>query len=568
MPQTWILRHEDAPPEEIVQEWAERLSISPLLADLLWRRGIRDMGEADIYLSPGLKHLAPLSAWPGLEAGAQVIADALNAGETFAVWGDYDVDGVTSTALVLDVLQRHGLEPLHYIPERGEGYGMNVPGVEKLHERGVTMLLTVDCGVSDHESIARAKELGMKVVVSDHHLPGDTLPDANVICNPKIAECPCPDLAGVGVVFFLMAAVNKLLNTPAVDIRTTLDLVALGTLADVVSLYGQNRILAKNGLLLIADAKRPGLAALKEASGYKISAPLGAGQVVFGLAPRINAAGRMGHANDALQMLLCPNLESARPFAKKLDELNTERRAEEDRILEEALAQAEEQKERLGLVLYAPHWHAGIIGIVASRVVEHTYKPTLLLCDKEEGGADIKGSGRSISEFDLHSALQTCDALAQFGGHRQAAGMSLARENLEQLREQFHQAAIAQLGDKPLNPRLKFDAPLGFELVDFTLLKELDLLQPFGMGNPEPVFTSPVLEVKKHRVFGKNHVALELRDANAGITLKGKAWRQAENLRPEHALGVPLRIAYTPKLDTYNGVASIDLRIKDWNRDK
>jgi len=558
-------------------DMAARLQVSPLLVGILWDRGLRELEAMDVFLSPGLRHLAQPNAWPGLREAAAVLAQGLNppeggAQKRMAVWGDYDVDGVTATALVIDFLAQHGIAALHHLPVRGEeGYGLNPEGIEALAAQGVQLLLTVDCGIGDHAAIARARELGMDVVVSDHHLPGPQLPPANAVCNPRLAQCPCPDLAGVGVAFFLMAALNRLLPAPknggaggGVDMRQFLDLVALGTLADVVALEGQNRILTKNGLLLIASAARPGIAALKREAGYDMSAALGASQVVFGLAPRINAAGRMGQAETALRLLLAPDLQQALPLAAQLGELNRLRREEEDRILQAALDQAHAQQDRLGLVLYAPDWHEGVIGIVASRVVEDTNRPTLILTQTEDGL--LKGSGRSIPEFDLHHGISQCaDILVGFGGHRQAAGLRLRLEQLDELRARFHEAARAQLGDEPLPPRQAVDAELGFGQIDFTLLKELELLQPFGMGNPEPVFVSPPLLVAGRRPFGRDnaHVTLELRDIAAGVTLRAKAWRQAKEL-PRDMEGKTIRIAFTPRIDRYNGLATIDLRLRDW----
>ena len=557
----WKLRLEDDPSWD-ASHLAEKLEISPLLVRLLRLRGVSDAGEMQTFLNPGLKNLAPPEEWPGVEDAARTMAQALTAGKKCAVWGDYDVDGVTSTALMLDFLASRGFDAVHHLPNRmGEGYGLNEEGIEKLAARGVGLLLTVDCGISNIAPIARAKELGMTVVVSDHHLPDETLPPADAICNPRLAQCPCPDLAGVGVAFFLAAALNKLLPGDPTDMRRFLDLVALGTLADVVSLHGQNRILTKNGLLLLSQADRPGIAALKEASGFAPGASLEGGHVGFGLAPRINAAGRMGHAQTALDLLLAPDLATATPLAKCLDELNRDRRKLEQTILEEALAQAENWPEMAGLVLCDPEWHAGVIGIVASRVAEARNRPTLMLC--EESG-QLKGSGRSAGDIDLHAALGACsELLLGFGGHRQAAGLRLAGENLDPLRLRFHEAVTSQVGESFPEPSLSVDGELGFGEVDFTLLKELELLQPFGPGNPEPVFTSPPLEVRNRRVFGANHAALDLRDDEAGITLKGKAWRRADDL-PRDTVGKMMRVAYTPKIDRYNGLASIDLQIKDW----
>lgn len=566
----WTLRRTHSPPPDptTLPQLARELQISELLAALLWRRGLMSLRDMDLYLGPHLRHLVPPAQWPGVEPAARVLAQGLEQGLPFAVWGDYDVDGVTATALVTEFLRLRGYAPLPYLPRRmEEGYGMNVAGVEKLAAQGIRLLLTVDCGISDLRPIARAKELGLTVVVSDHHLPGAELPPADAVCNPRLSEpasgdCPCPDLAGVGVAFFLMAALNRMLPGEALDMRRFLDLVALGTLADVVPLKGQNRILVKNGLLLLAEAKRPGLAALKEVSGFHPQAALGAGQVVFSLAPRINAAGRLDDAAKALELLLCPDRDAALPLAQELDRHNTERRAEEERILGEALEQAQAQSHRLGLVLAGADWHQGVIGIVASRVVEAAYKPTLLLCRDDTVPGQLKGSGRSIQECDLFQALQQCaDLLAGFGGHRQAAGLRLDETRLEDLRERFHQAVAQQLGPEPLHATQLVDAELDFGRIDFTLLKELELLQPFGMGNPEPVFISPAVLVLRQKVFAEKHVSLDLRDPLSNVVLRAKAWRQAESLGQDLA-GKRVRVAFTPRVDTYRGTPSIELNIR------
>lgn len=562
MSQNWLPRPNGTAAPSDIDSWAQSLQITPLIARLLWQRGMHSMTDMDVFLSPGLKHLANLDALPGLTDAAETLAKGLASGKTFAVWGDYDVDGVTSTALVIDFLAKHGIEAKYHLPNRfSEGYGLNKEGIEALAADGVELLLTVDCGITSMEEVARAKELGMTVVVSDHHLPGTELPAADAIVDPRLSDCPCPDLAGVGVAFLLMAALNRLLPTPAVDVRQFLDLVALGTIADVVKLKGQNRILVKNGLLLLSEAKRPGVAALKEACGFAPAASLGAGQVGFGLGPRINAAGRIGEAEIALKMLLAKDYDTARPLAAKLDALNTERRSTEDTILKDAKKQAETQLENLGLVLYHPEWHPGVIGIVASRIVEAHYRPTLIITNEN---GHLKGSGRSTKEFNLYDGLCACeDLLLGFGGHKQAAGLSLEEENLDALREAFHNAVAEQCGEAPLAPTLYVDGELSFTDIDFTLLKELELLQPFGMGNAEPIFTSPTVRVRKRRVFGKNHIKLDLIDETTGISLGAKAWRQAEHMPPSLE-GKNIQLAYTPKIDRYRGTATIDLQIKDW----
>ncbi|MFP5258485.1 MAG: single-stranded-DNA-specific exonuclease RecJ [Acidobacteriota bacterium] len=565
MRKKWIFP-DNAPALALADALADALGISPTIAGLLAGRGLTTAEEMDRYLSPGLRHLMRPQAIPGLAEAAELLAQALGQGRTVAIWGDYDVDGVTGTALLVDFLRERGVSPLWRLPVRAEeGYGLNIAGIEELAEAGAQVLVTVDCGITSVAEVARAKELGLTVVVTDHHLPGPELPPADAVVDPKLAEGPGSDLAGVGVAFFLAAALNRLLPGEQSDVRRLLDLVALGTLADVVPLRGQNRILAKNGLLLLAEARRPGIHALKEVSGHNPKAALGASQVTFGLAPRINAAGRMGRPDAALSLLLAPDLDAARPLAADLDAENTRRRAEEDAILAEALAQAEAAPDRFGLTLFAPHWHQGVIGIVASRVAETRYRPTLILTTDPAKGL-LKGSGRSIPECDLHALLEAiADDLHAFGGHKMAAGLSLAPDNLALVTERFDAAAARALGGKAPQPSLRLDGELSFGAVTATLIRELSLLEPFGCGNPEPVFASPPVAVQSRRTFGENHVALTLRDAVAGVTLKGKAWRMAAVIGQETA-GTTVRVAYSPKISYFSGVPEIELRLRDLGR--
>ncbi len=570
MSKNWIFRtrRDGRAVPDSFHDAAARCGISPRLAELLWLRGLERPEELAEYLSPGLRHLARPSLWPGMAQAASVLSDGLLAGKKLAIWGDYDADGVTSTALALEVLHHHGFDALWHLPDRREeGYGMNVKGVEKLAEEGASMLLTVDCGISDVAAIARARELGMDVVVTDHHLPPETLPEATVLCNPKLADCPCASLAGVGVTFFLMAELNARLaeaGSTRMDMRRTLDLVALGTLADLVDLEGQNRILVKNGLLVLAEAKRPGVSELKAVSGFAPLASLGAGQVIFSLAPRINAAGRVASAKTALALLCAGDCDSAAELARTLDGYNTQRRQEEERITEEAMVQAEAALHEPALVIAGRDWNQGVIGIVASRLVEKYHKPTLVLC---ADGESLKGSGRSISGFDLHAGLARCaDELLSFGGHRMAAGVRVLPEKLEAFRSRFVAVVREELGDEPVPAVQMIDGDLDFKAAtNFIFLKELEMMQPFGVGNPEPVFQSPPLLVKRRRIFGpqKNHVLLELTDESCGVTLQAKAWRQAEQF-PADLEGRRILLAYSPGIDMYNGAASVDVRIKDW----
>jgi single-stranded-DNA-specific exonuclease len=563
MPCTWKLRSPNAVPPEVAGH-ARALNVSPLIAEILWSRGLSTREDMDRFLSPGLRHLAEPGEIPGLTEAARALAQALAEGRRLAVWGDYDVDGLSGVALVKDFFARRGVTVGHHVPNRlREGYGLNVKGVERLAGEGFGALLTVDCGVSNVEEIRRANELGLRVVVSDHHLPGRELPAA-ALCNPRLAPNRCEDLAGVGVAFMLVAALNRLLPGEPLDMRQFLDLVVLGTVADVVRLTGQNRILVKNGLLLLKEPRRPGVAALKAVSGYDTLAELGAGQIGFQLAPRLNAAGRLGDPGKALDLLLAPDPEAARPLAEELNALNAARRKEEQDILDAALAEAEAQVRAgaLGLVLFGRGWHPGVIGIVASRVVERHYRPTLLVC--EENGR-LKGSGRSIEEFDLHAGLVAIeDLFSVYGGHRQAAGFTMEPKNLPALRERFDREVGLATGGVALSPTLKLDRVLGFRDLDQTLLAELELLQPFGVGNPEPVFGTPPVVVRDHKVFGTDHVRLLLHDAEGKATLSAKAWRKAQELTRQ-ILGKTMRFAYTPKIDRFNGIPRIELTIRDWN---
>lgn len=569
MPKRWSIKESAILPN--AQKLAQQLGVSELIVEILAGRGFTTYEDMERFLLPGLKHLPKPSDIPGLVDGANVLAQGFAQELPFAVWGDYDVDGVTSTAVVKNFLAARGIESSHFLPNRLEhGYGLNKGGLDELAEQGVRLLLTVDCGITDHEAVQHAKDLGMIVVISDHHLPEETLPPADAVCNPRLTndqggECECANLAGVGVAWMLMAELNNILPGEKADIRQYLDLVALGTVADVVSLSGPNRVLVKNGLLLIKEAGRPGIGALKEAAGYDRLAAMGAGQIGFGLGPRINAAGRLGDPNLALDMLMAPDLDTARPLAKQLDVMNTDRRREEGEILEQAMEQAKtqlaEHPERMGLVLFGPDWHPGIIGIVASRVVEKYYRPTLILCQKD---GVVKGSGRSISEFDLHAGLGQCaDLLAGFGGHKQAAGLSMNPGNLPALTEAFHDAVVAQVGAEPFSATLKLERELPLAEIDFRLLKELELLQPYGMGNPEPVFVTSDVVVRDYRIFGKNHVKVTLDDPDAKAAIPGKAWRMSEQLTRK-IKGTTMRFAFTPKIDTYGGHPAIELNIKDW----
>ncbi|MCR5563283.1 MAG: single-stranded-DNA-specific exonuclease RecJ [Desulfovibrio sp.] len=572
MVKKWVFRDctADSPPEG----WGEALCISPALLAILWRRGLATAAGMDEFLRPSLSRLTAPPLWPQIPQAARMLKNALLKGAKPVVWGDYDVDGVTATVLCLDVLDAHGIHARHHLPDRStEGYGLNIPAIEALAEEGCDLLLTVDCGISDVAAVARARELGMTVVVSDHHLPPEELPPADAICDPRMGppgEVPCTDLAGVGVAFFLMAALNAELaphTKTRYEMDRALDLVALGTLADLMPLRGENRILVHAGLKHIARALRPGIAALKEICEQDIAAAMTSGQVSFRMAPRINAAGRMEQAETGLRLLRERDYTEALHLARHLDELNQARRTEEDRIFIEAREQAEAllaHGPQPALVLYGENWHPGVIGIVASRIVEAFYRPTVILCSDH---GSLKGSARSVHEFDLHAGLtQTADCLMGFGGHRSAAGLRLAPERLEEFRAAFTQAVEKELGSATLTPQLTLECEIDLaQASSLRFIKELDLLQPFGMGNAEPVFASTPLTVIKHTFIGRDgkHILLHVRDRKSGISMRAKGWRLAKDYPPPCLQGRDIRLAFTLSLDTFNGVESADMEIKD-----
>ncbi|MDK2921191.1 MAG: single-stranded-DNA-specific exonuclease [Desulfonauticus sp.] len=555
----WKIKNNSIP-EEVKKRW-KALNISPLLGRLLFNRGIETEKDLEIFLSPGLRHLPPLEIWPELLKTAEFIAREVKLKKRIAIWGDYDVDGITATALLADFFRQKNISCLTYIPTREQGYGLNKEGLKRLKEQGAHLIITVDCGIAQAQEVEFARDLGLEVIITDHHNPPLTLPPARFILNPKLTSTPYFDLAGVGVAFLLAAGLNRTLPGPRLDLRNFLDLVALGTIADVVDLSLINRILAKNGLVILGETKRPGLIALKEKSGLTSKKTLGSGDIGFILAPRINACGRLKDPNLGLKLLLTSELTEARKIAEELEQLNSLRKEIEEKILEEALLQAQENFPSPGLVVFSPHWHEGVIGIVASRIVQEFYRPCLILT---QDGEYLKGSGRSIPEVNLYAILDRIKHyLEGFGGHKMAAGLKLRPQNLKPFTRAFTQTICEEAGET-FTPTLHLDAEVNFNALTPSFLKELALLQPFGPKNPRPVFLSPPLQVRAQNFFGneENHLSLLLRDNTSNLSLEGKIWRQGSKYHGQDFKDKKIRIAFTPYLSDYNDLLSISLKIE------
>ncbi|HET9597976.1 MAG TPA: single-stranded-DNA-specific exonuclease RecJ [Anaeromyxobacteraceae bacterium] len=478
---------------------ARELGLHPLAARVLACRGLADPAEATRFLSAGLADLPDPFAMKGMDAAVARIACALEAGERIALYGDYDVDGVTSTALLAGFLRAAGGDVVTYVPHRlVEGYGLNTAAVRRLAAQGARLLVSLDCGITSVAEVKAAAELGVDAVVVDHHTVPVELPAAAAILNPHQAGCAYPykGLAAVGVTFCLAMALRRRLRDagrfgaarPEPVLREALDLVALGTVADVVPLTGVNRILVRWGLAEIARTRRPGLRALLRVAGVAAGAPVTAGQVGFRLGPRINAAGRLDDAGRGVRLLLEADGAQAMALAEELDRENRARQEIERQILEEALSLAGERVAAgaRGLVLARESWHPGVIGIVASRVVERFHRPTVLV--GLSGGVG-KGSGRSIEGFHLYDALSACAAhLDRFGGHKHAAGVTVDAARLPAFRDAFERHAGERLAEEDLVPRCRIEGRFGPEGASEEAALALERLAPFGAGHPEPLF--------------------------------------------------------------------------------
>ena len=563
MHKKWNLKPVD---ELTVGHLARDLVLHRLTASVLAARGIETAGEAAPFLAPSLSDMLDPLLLRGMAGAVERLLAARRNGETVCVYGDYDVDGITGTALLVSFLRQTGFSCRYFIPNRfDDGYGLNREAIEGIIALGTSLIVSVDCGITAVDEALFCAGHGIDLIVVDHHLPRETLPAAIAVINPVQPGCPYPfkSLAGVGVAFNLLVALRMALRSEGVfrgggepDLREWLDLVALGTIADVVPLTGQNRIFAFHGLKQLTNSTKPGVLALKEVAGVR--GGVSCGQVGFRLAPRLNAAGRMESAVPGVDLLLSADGAESRGIAEELDAANAERQAVEQRILDEAVGMIEASAAYPGcrsIVLASPNWHQGVVGIVASRLVERYHRPTILISLDDEGGA--KGSGRSIPGFHLLDAIAACSVvLERFGGHRYAAGIGLRADAIGAFAAAFEAEAARLLTEDDLVPRLDMDAEALPDDITPELARELKRLEPFGAGNPEPVLFMRALKVMEHRVVGDDHLRLRL--AGRGRHFNAIAFRLASRQVP----GM-VDIAFFPEMNEWNGNSTLQLRVKD-----
>ena len=572
----WTRRSLEDP--EVVPHLRRELNDLPSpLARALALRGITTFEEAKRFFRADRSALHDPEDIRDMPTAAARLAAAIEQDETVLVYGDYDVDGTTATALLADFLRARGVDVSFFIPDRYEdGYGLCRRGLDVAVEQDASLVVALDCGITGHEEAAYAQEQGLDLIIADHHTPKETLPDALAVLDPKRPDddYPFTELPGCGLAFKLVQA-TLAHRDEAPDVAFEhLDLLALSTASDIVPLHGENRVLMAEGLQALQRSTRPGIRALADAAGLDLQSVTSTGNIVFTLGPRINAAGRMDHASKAVELLLATNYEEAEPLAAELEALNQERRRIDDEIEEEATERAERQitaRSPHALVLYDPDWHLGVIGIVASSIVERFHKPTILLT---HNGDEVKGSARSIEGINIYEALSDCeDLLTQFGGHDHAAGMSLAADDIEAFQDCFDAAVGERVTPELLRPTIKVDAPVNLETIGavedrfWAVLKQFG---PFGPSNPKPVFHAENLDVVSARTVGSDdsHLKFEVRqyDSSTGDTFDAIGFGMGDQLsvlQESQQTGTPVEVLFSLEENTWNGRTNLQLKVRD-----
>ena len=546
--------------EEKIREIETKYNINRLLATILVNREIENVEQ---YLAPKRNDFHDPFEMPDMEKAVERIIKAIESKEKIIIFGDYDVDGITSITVLKSFFKDLGIDVGEYIPNRlNEGYGLNKEAIEKIASEKYDLMITVDCGITGIEEVEYAKKLGIETIITDHHEPGENLPKAIAVvdCKRKDNKYPFRELAGVGVAFKLCQALSQRLNLDEKEYLKYLDIVALGTISDIVPLKDENRVITKLGLMLLKQTKNCGLIALLNISGYK---KIDSTAISFGVAPRINACGRMGFADEALDLLMSNSMREATEKARNIVKYNNDRQEYEKKIYDEAIKQIETYKleKENSIVLWGDKWHHGVVGIVASKITDLYYKPCLLICfeNEEEIG---KGSGRSIPGFDLHEALSKCkDCLEGYGGHSMAVGLSIKRENLLRLKTEFEKIAKdLNIGEK--YPTINIDCIFNIDEISKDMVESLELLEPIGEGNKTPIFAFKNLKVDSIRALtGGKHLKLTLK-SNKNTYVDAIGFNLGY-LADEFIIGDKVDVVGSLEINSFNGNDKIQINIKD-----
>lgn len=539
---------------------SQALSISSATASLLLNRGVTNVDQALAWMSPLQTHDPFLI--PDIERAVDRLHQAMQRHERVCFYGDYDVDGMSATSVYVSFFRDLGAQVRAYIPHRlREGYGLNEHAVRALAQEGITLLVTSDCGTTSHREIALASQLGIDVIVTDHHQSDMEMVPALAVMNPyrPDARYPFHGLCSGGLAYKVVQAYEKKYGSGSVPLESFLDLVALATIADVVPLQDENRLFVREGLTQISRGARCGLRALKQVAG--VARDCAADTIAFKLAPRLNAAGRLDEAIKGVRLLTTESEQEAHELAEELDQLNHRRRELEATILDEALTQVAARELPGGIVLYARGWHLGVVGIVAARIMERFHRPAIVIAINEDGIG--KGSARTVPGFDLYQALAGCrDLLIAFGGHPSAAGVTIKEERLPEFAERFAATAEAWMCSTQTVPMLHLDSELQLDEVTLQLIREIGTLHPFGAGNPEPTFAVRGLNVLQARVVGEKHLKMTVRQGRS-VPFDSIGFGMKSLEEQGLSLKTPIDVAFTPELNHWNGHNRIQLRIRD-----
>lgn len=561
MQKRWI--HKNLPDQNDIERLCKAINISIPMASILLQRGVNDYESARKFFRPSLDQLHDPFLMKDMDIAVDLLADAIQNKHKILIYGDYDVDGTTSVALVYRYLSHLTDAIDYYVPDRyTEGYGVSEKGIEYAHENNVSLLITLDCGIKAVNTLQKAVDLGMKVIVCDHHLPGNQTHPAHAVLDPKQKECSYPykELSGCGIGFKLLQAYYNSFQPP-VDPFNFIDYVAVSIAADIVPINGENRILSSYGIKKLASSPCAGLKALLEISSSKKEPDIN--DIVFGIAPRINAAGRIKHAKAAVALLISKDTDEANAYAESINLKNDDRRKVDSIITEEALSMiAADSKLQLAksTVLFKNDWHKGVIGIVASRCIEKFYRPTIILT---EHGNKATGSARSVPGFDLYKAIEECsDLLEQFGGHTHAAGLTMDIKNIPMFQERFERIVSQTIPEDLLIPPVEIDIPIDFDDITPNFFNVLMQMMPFGPQNLAPVFATANIKAMGVKIINEKHIKFTAVQSGQQKKFEAIAYNMIEKNEILQN-GMPFDLAFSLELNNYKGLRSIQLVVKD-----